>query len=93
MKTELATFETTVSVGLDWDDRQAAMRALNLHHLGDEQCNVEVDGKFVAKYPDKETPELKESHYSVCRQTVIRLKIHLMSDGTLTYETINDQQA
>jgi hypothetical protein len=82
----LHTFKMPVDIRLERHQRDEALKLLNLHYVQDEQCNEYKDGKLIAKYPEfeKEHPEFKESHYSVCRSYAGQtIDVHLLSDGSL----------
>lgn len=78
-------FDKSITISLDEPQRMDAMRALNLHHLGDENCNKRnSQGKLVDKYPDHPNlPKLRESHYSVAKGYIKKIKIAVMEDGRL----------
>lgn len=79
----LHTFKKEITISLKDPQRTKALRILSLHYLGDEECNVMKDGRLVAKYPGKETQELKETHYACCRSYIVEVDINLMEDGSL----------
>ena len=82
----LGTFDLPVKVLLSSQQAEEALRLLNLHHLGDEQCN-EYDASFtiVSKYPDRETEEFKQSHCN-CRMVYeTTVTASLLSDGRLSF--------
>jgi hypothetical protein len=55
-------FITFVRIQLDHEQRQQLNRFLNLHYLGDVNCNeYDENFKLVAKYPEKETEEFKNA--------------------------------
>ena len=55
-------FTTFVQIKLDTHQKRQLIRYLNLHYFGDVECNeLNEDGFFVAKYPDKETQEFKDA--------------------------------
>jgi hypothetical protein len=55
-------FITFVRIRLDHEQRQQLRRYLNLHYLGDVNCNeLNENGHYVAKYPEKETQEFKDA--------------------------------
>jgi hypothetical protein len=55
-------FTTFVQIKLDIHQKRQLIRYLNLHYLGDAECNkLDENGHFVAKYPDKETQEFKDA--------------------------------
>lgn len=79
----LTTFKLTTSVHLNDSQIGTALKLLNQHYLGVDDCNHVVDGRLVAKFPDRETPELKESHHNIRRSMKISLDFNLMEDGSL----------
>ncbi len=55
-------FITTVRIQLNQEQRQQLARYLNLHYLGDVNANeLDENGYYVAKYPEKETQEFKDA--------------------------------
>ena len=55
-------FITFVRIQLDHEQKQQLNRYLNLHYLGDVNCNeYDENFKLVAKYPEKETEEFKNA--------------------------------
>ena len=55
-------FTTFVRIQLDHEQKQQLNRFLNLHYLGDVNCNEYNENfKLVAKYPEKETEEFKNA--------------------------------
>ena len=55
-------FTTFVQIKLDIHQKRQLVRYLNLHYLGDVECNkLDENGHFVAKYPEKETQEFKDA--------------------------------
>ena len=55
-------FTTFVTIRLNHEQKQQLNRFLNLHYLGDVNCNeLDVNGHFVAKYQEKETEEFKNA--------------------------------
>lgn len=80
----LHTFDYPITIHLDYQQKQKAFAVLNLHYLGDEQCNAYVEDKgLIGKYPEKETSEFKESHYNCCRGQIAFIKVELLEDGSL----------
>lgn len=81
----LRSFVVPISFALDDQQCDAAKKALNLHYLGDENCN-ELDvfsGYLKPKYPDNETKAFKEAHSNVWRTGYAKLVVDLLEDGTL----------
>jgi hypothetical protein len=55
-------FITFVRIQLDHEQKQQLNRFLNLHYLGDVNCNeYDENFKLVPKYPEKETEEFKDA--------------------------------
>lgn len=55
-------FTTFVRIQLDHEQKQQLNRFLNLHYLGDVNCNeYDENLKIVPKYPEKETEEFKDA--------------------------------
>lgn len=61
---------------------------LNLHYLGDEDCNHLVDGQMVAKYPEKETKEYQEASRVASVGFYVSLKVTFDVNGIPTAEVI-----
>ena len=81
----LHTFTKEIVLSLDGFEIQDAIKLLNLHYIGEENCNEYKDGKYVAKFPDieRDVPAFVESHYTVRRGKVVKLKVELLEDGSL----------
>lgn len=81
----LHTFTKEIVLSLDGKEIQDAIKLLNLHYVGEENCNKYKDGKYVSKYPDIERPgpAFVESHYIVRRGKEVTLKVELLEDGSL----------
>ena len=59
-------FITFVRIQLDHEQKQQLNRFLNLHYLGDVNCNeYDENFKLVPKYPEKETEEFKNAMWRV----------------------------
>ena len=55
-------FITFVRIQLNHEQKQQLNRFLNLHYLGDVNCNeYDENLKIVPKYPEKETEEFKNA--------------------------------
>ena len=55
-------FTTFVRIQLDHEQKQQLNRFLNLHYLGDVNCNeYDENFKLVPKYPEKETDEFRNA--------------------------------
>ena len=79
----LKEFKVSSDFQLDYDQLKEAKGIINLHYLGDTVCNHVVDGKMVAKYPEKETKELEDAHCNLYRSHEIEVTVQLMEDGTI----------
>ena len=81
----LATFDKTISIRLDEQDK--GIELLNLHYLNDKSCNIYDPHKkqLVSKYPEfeKEHPEFIEAHYAVHRTYTFDVKVELLENGRL----------
>lgn len=71
-------------------DEIKLMKFVNLHYLGDEDCNHIVDGEMVAKYPEKETLEYKEASHRISAGFHLNIKLIFNTNGIPTVEIIND---
>lgn len=81
----LKTFTLQLPINLAGQDRKDAQYLLNLHYLGDVECNEWKDGKLVAKYSEieKNTPEFQEAHYTINRGCIVNLELELLENGYL----------
>jgi hypothetical protein len=61
---------------------------LNLHYLGDEDANSIVNGKLVAKYPEKETEEFKNATYNANASHSVKLSVEFDVNGKPTFEIV-----
>jgi len=87
MKKYLKEFVVDIDISLSPEQKQEAMRALNLHYVGDEECNKLEGDQLVGKYNDHiNFKKLMDAHYAVCRSTYRRAKVGLNKNGT--YEII-----
>ncbi len=85
-------FESTFKLEVSLPDsiKQKALRAINRHYFGDEECNVynEKTRKYEGKYDDHPNfPLVQEAHYRVNRsqiseKTVVKVMIQVYSDGS-----------
>jgi hypothetical protein len=70
---------TTVSILLSPEQREQLRRYLNFHYLGDVDVNeLDENGFYVAKYPEKETEEFKNA--------IRRVDVVTSHDVELTYD-------
>jgi len=65
----------TVSINLSQDEIKQLAREINLHYLSDEECNKLVDGKYVSKYPEKESKELIDAGYAIHRTYTTEVEV------------------
>ena len=66
-----------IAIEIGEDARQELRRAINLHYLGDEECNKVLEsGEVVGKYPDKETPAFYHASHnaSACHQAFLEVE-------------------
>jgi hypothetical protein len=79
------TFTKEIVLTLVGQELDEAMEALNLHYVGEKNCNEYKEGKLVSKYPnfEKDVPAFPESHYTVRRGNVVKLNLELLEDGSL----------
>lgn len=78
----LGTFEQEINFSLNHEVLRESLRLLNLHNFNDEECNHYVKGKLVSKYPNLETPEVKEAYWRVNAGRVCTVTVELYSDGS-----------
>jgi hypothetical protein len=62
-------------------DYERLLKFLNLYYLGDEDANHVVDGKMVAKYPEKETEEFKDAVRKAGKGFPLALSIEMDVNG------------
>lgn len=63
-------------------DRREAQKLLNKHWLGQENCNVEKDGKLVSiEHPNMLS--LEKAHYKYCENRLIEIEADILEDGSL----------
>lgn len=85
--TILGTFRLKVNYSLSENDISKAFELLNLYHFNDTKCNKMENGRLVAKYPEKETPEVKDSYHQVRRSVNDYIIVEFLSDGTIANPT------
>jgi hypothetical protein len=82
-KTLLGTFPVLISYNFNDKTQRNLRKAANLHFLGDRDCNVlGDDGRFTKKYPEKETEEFKQCHWSISCGYQGHIMVNLYSDGS-----------
>lgn len=83
-------FIVPVTVALSNADQLKLRKFINLHYLEDVNANELVDGKFVAKYPEKETEEFKNAVRNITVNRVSYLKVIFDINGKATFEVLNN---
>lgn len=62
-------------------NRSEAQKLLNAHWLGQENCNVEKDGKFVPiEHPNMSS--LEKAHYKYCENQLVKIEADVFEDGS-----------
>jgi hypothetical protein len=80
-------FITFVRIQLDHEQKQQLNRFLNLHYLGDVNSNeMNGNGRYVAKYPEKETEEFKNAIWRINATHEYQVKVVYSVDGTCRLE-------
>jgi hypothetical protein len=65
---------------------------INLAHLGDENCNEMKDGKFVSKYPEKETQEYMRASMKSYTSFQVFVKATFDTDGNVTFALVDSDE-
>jgi hypothetical protein len=82
-------FITFVRIQLDHEQKQQLNRFLNLHYLGDVNCNeLDENGHFVAKYPEKETEEFKNAMWRANMVNEYQVKVVYDVNGKCKLELL-----
>jgi hypothetical protein len=82
-------FITFVRIQLDYEQRQQLARYLNLHYLGDVNANeLDENGYYVAKYPEKETQEFKDAIWRADVDHEYQVKVIFDVNGKCKMELI-----
>ena len=82
-------FITFVKIQLDHEQKQQLRRFLNLHYLGDVNCNeYDENFKLVPKYPEKETQEFKNAMWRAGMCVDYQVKVVYSVDGTCKMELL-----
>jgi hypothetical protein len=79
----VAILPTTVNLNIEQSIQYR--RWLNLVHLGDEECNELKDGKFVSKYPEKETREYLDASKGAYVSFPVFVKAEFDANGNVTF--------
>jgi hypothetical protein len=77
-----------INLSFPHEIKKEILKQSNLFHLGVEDCNkwCEKTNRYVAAFPEKETPELKETHWKSNAGFVIGLEIEV---DPVTAEIVN----
>ena len=82
-------FTTFVKIQLDHEQKQQLNRFLNLHYLGDVNCNeYDENFKLVAKYPEKETEEFKNAMWRANMVNEYQVKVVYDVNGKCKLELL-----
>ena len=82
-------FTTFVRIQLDHEQKQQLNRFLNLHYLGDVNCNeYDENFKLVAKYPEKETEEFKNAMWRANMVNEYQVKVVYDVNGKCKMELL-----
>jgi hypothetical protein len=78
-----------VRIQLDHEQKQQLNRFLNLHYLGDVNCNeYDENFKLVAKYPEKETEEFKNAMWRANMVNEYQVKVVYDVNGKCKLELL-----
>ena len=82
-------FTTFVRIQLDHEQKQQLNRFLNLHYLGDVNCNeYDENFKLVPKYPEKETEEFKNAMWRANMVNEYQVKVVYDVNGKCKLELL-----
>jgi hypothetical protein len=81
-------FVVSVSVLPSAQDEVKLLKYLNLYYLGDEDANDMIDGRYQAKYPERETKEFNDARDRVWRGYKVNLSVTIDENGIPTFEVI-----
>ena len=82
-------FTTFVRIQLDHEQKQQLNRFLNLHYLGDVNCNeYDENMKIVPKYPEKETEEFKDALWRAGMSVDYQVKVVYDVNGNCKLELL-----
>jgi len=82
-------FILTRKIELPVNDEVKLLRFLNLHYLGDVDCNDIVNGVMTAKYPEKETEAYKQATRKATVGFYVKLKLTYDVNGNCNVEVVN----
>jgi len=78
---KLGEFETIVQGSFD---RSLMQKALNLHYIGQENCNkLDDTGKHLVSIDHPNMAALEKAHYRLCENLRIKIKGDLLEDGSI----------
>jgi len=61
---------------LNYGDKAALRKAINLHYVNEEECNeLDCAGNIHPKYPEKETQDMRDAHSNVYCDVKVRLSV------------------
>jgi hypothetical protein len=82
-------FITFVRIQPDHEQKQQLNRFLNLHYLGDVNCNeYDENMKLVPKYPEKETQEFKDALWRASMCVEYQVKVVYDVNGNCKLELL-----
>lgn len=87
----LSTFSVKVNVSFTEEQLSSLRKHINMHYLGDKECNVRTEGGIVSKYPDKETPEYIKIMHMINRTFTVNVPIHFFDDGSMKFGAIPER--
>lgn len=72
-------YTESLSLTFPQEIKREILKQSNLHHLGVEDCNKFCEERrcYVAAFPEKETPELKETHWRANAGFCLKLEIEV----------------
>lgn len=81
-------YKESISLSFPHDIKKEILKQSNLHHLGVEDCNKYCEDRkcYVAAFPEKETLELKETHWRASAGFTLSFEIEI---DPITAEIIN----
>jgi len=90
-ETKPPEFFLSVATHLNLSDFERLTQYINYCHLGDVNDTKLVDGDYVSKYPDKETPEYLEAFDKICGSWMLTIKAVFDCNGNPTFELVNSR--
>jgi len=82
-------FVTFVKIELDYEQKKQLARYLNLHYLGDVNCNeLDESGFYFPKYPEKETKEFKDAFWRANTTQEFQVKVIYDVNGNCKMELV-----